>query len=128
MKKALLLLAALAACSPAKAPETEAASAAPETLVAAPAPADAWIGKWIGVEGNTLTIEATGVKGAYAITEGTLDGVKHYPGLAEGEGIAFTDGAAKGAIRAGTGDETGLKYLAGKQNCLVIESGRGFCR
>jgi hypothetical protein len=131
MRKALFLLVALAACSPAKAPETSAAApeaAAPQTAVAEPAATDAWLGKWIGVEGNTLTIEATGVKGAYAITEGTLDGVKRYGGKAEGDRIALVDAGASGAIRAATGDETGLKYLAGKTNCLVIESGRGFCR
>lgn len=131
MKKALFLIIALAACSPTKAPETSSAApeaAAPQTAVAEPAATDGWLGKWIGVEGNTLTIEATGVKGAYAITEVTLDGPKNYVGTSAGDHIAFVDGAASGSIKAGTGDETGLKWLAGKTNCLVIESGRGFCR
>ena len=121
-------IAALGACSP---PQQESAEPAlpsvqpqPETFAA-----DAWLGKWIGVEGNTLDIaSANGAPGLYAITEGTLDGPKTYTGNAEGDGIGFTDGDRRLTLRAGTGDETGLKYLAGKTNCLVSESGRGFCR
>jgi hypothetical protein len=107
--------------------------AAPVTTVA-PAPmavgTGAWIGDWIGVEGNTLKIEATATQGEYAITEGTLDGPRTYSGkAAEGETIVFTDKDQKTrSIRAGTGEDTGLKYLAGKTNCLWIETGRGFCR
>jgi hypothetical protein len=127
MRMMMFALLGLYACSqPASPPAAE--SAAPQTGVAAPAPADAWIGKWIGVEGNTLTIEATGVKGVYAITEVTLDGPKTYPGNAEGDHIAIVDAGKPGTITASNGDATGLKYLAGKQNCLLIESGRGFCR
>ena len=33
------------------------------------------------------------------------------------------------AIRPGTGDETGFKYLAGKQDCLILIPGQeGYCR
>jgi hypothetical protein len=126
----VLIVALAAACSPPTAPTPSAKpeAAATQTPVAEAPQTDAWIGKWIGVEGNTLTIEETGVKGAYAIVEGTLDGEKRYGGKAEGDHIALIDAGASGAIRAGTGDETGLKYLAGKTNCLIIDSGRGFCR
>ncbi len=126
MRVLVLALLALYACSRPAPPQTQ--SAASSTEVAVPAPADAWLGKWIGVEGNTLTIEDTGVKGVYAITEITLDGPKRYPGNAEGDHIAFVDAGKPGTITASNGDATGLKYLAGKQNCLVIENGRGFCR
>ena len=33
------------------------------------------------------------------------------------------------AIRPGNGDETGFKYLAGKQDCLIVIAGQeGYCR
>ncbi len=120
----------LTACNQ-PAPETPPPEAPAEAPAEAkmPAPAtDAWLGEWIGVEGNTLKIEAGDAPGVYNITEGTLDGPLTYTGTAQGDVIGMTrDGKAE-TIKAGTGDETGLKYLAGKTNCLVIESGRGFCR
>jgi hypothetical protein len=117
----------LAACSP-KSTETESAAPPVETAKMAPPATDAWLGKWIGVEGNTLQIEVGAAPGEYAITEGTLDGVLHYTGQAQGDLIATTNGGKSETIRSGAGADTGLKYLADKQNCLVIESGRGFCR
>jgi hypothetical protein len=129
MRSVLVALLALYACSQPAAPPSAEQSAAPAPVAVAEAPStDAWIGKWIGVEGNTLTIESTGVKGVYAIVEGTLDGEKRYPGNAEGDHIAFLDAGKPGAIKASDGDATGLKYLAGKKNCLTIEASRGFCR
>ena len=37
------------------------------------------------------------------------------------------DGRAE-SIAATTGDETGMKWLAGKTNCLTIKVGEGYCR
>jgi len=42
--------------------------------------------------------------------------------------IRFIRNGRPESIRAATGDETGLKWLAGKQNCLMIQQGEGFCR
>lgn len=133
MKRLMMLCAAmicatgLVACGPAQ-PEAE-APLAPEVTVAAPLPTDAWVGDWIGVEGNTLKIEATGTPGEYKILERTLDGPLSYTGRAAGATIAFQDADQQArTIQAGTGEQTGLKYLAGKTNCLWIASGRGFCR
>jgi hypothetical protein len=129
MRTVMIALLALYACSQPAAPPAAEQSAAPAPLAVTETPqTDAWIGKWIGVEGNTLTIDATGVKGLYAIVEGTLDGEKRYAGNAEGDHIAFVDAGTPGVLKASDGDATGLKYLAGKKNCLTIESGRGFCR
>jgi hypothetical protein len=117
----------LGACSP-KPAKTESAAPPAEATKKAPPATDAWLGKWIGVEGNYLQIDAGDAPGVYAITEGTLDGVLHYMGEAAGGAIAFTNAGKVEKITAVTGQDTGLKYLADKQNCLVIESGRGFCR
>ncbi|AHE57495.1 hypothetical protein [Sphingomonas sanxanigenens] len=91
-------------------------------------PTDAWVGKWIGVEGLVLDIQPGDGPGKYALAVTLMDGTENYEGTAKGETIAFTrDGKAE-TIRKATGDETGLKYLAGKTNCLMIKTAEGFCR
>jgi len=91
-------------------------------------PTDAWIGKWIGVEGLVLDIQPAGEPGRYMLSVTLLDGMRTYEGIADGERISFTrDGEAQ-FIRAATGKETGLKWLADKQDCLMIQQGEGFCR
>jgi len=136
----------LAGCSE-KAPEANTAAAAPdnETMdveevpanedpsgadadLAEALPTDAWIGKWTGVEGLFLDIAKTETPGSYKITVGLMDGAKDYMGTASGETITFQRGGVKETIRPATGDETGLKWLAGKTNCLMIKQAEGFCR
>ena len=96
-------------------------------LTDAPA-TDAWIGKWTGPEGLALDIEKTEAPGSYKITVNLLDGANTYAGTADGDGIAFMRAGTRETIRAATGDDTGLKYLAGKPNCLMIKQAEGFCR
>jgi hypothetical protein len=43
-------------------------------------------------------------------------------------GLRFTRGGDALLLRQGSGVETGLKYLAGKKDCLVVKSGEGYCR
>jgi hypothetical protein len=122
--------ASLAACSP-PAQQAGALSAAPledtQAKLVAP-PTDAWLGKWIGVEGNYLEVGVGAAPGVYALTEGTLDGVKSYVGTGKALTIEFEEAGKNYTIRPGAGTDTGLKYLADKTNCLVIEQSRGFCR
>ncbi len=91
-------------------------------------PTDAWIGKWVGVEGLMLDIQPAGEPGRYILSVTLLDGTKSYDGNADGDLIRFTRDGQRESIRAATGNETGLKWLAGKQNCLMIKEGEGFCR
>lgn len=95
---------------------------------AAALPTDAWIGKWIGVEGLVLDIQPAGEHGHYVLSVTLLDGTNSYDGTADGNVIRFTRNNRPESVRAATGDETGLKWLAGKQNCLMIQQGEGFCR
>lgn len=95
---------------------------------AAGLPTDAWVGKWIGVEGLVLDIQPAGERGHYMLSVTLLDGTKSYEGTAEGDMIRFTRNGRPESIRAATGDQTGLKWLAGKTNCLMIQQGEGFCR
>lgn len=91
---------------------------------------DGWVGRWTGPEGLFLTIAKGASPGSYdLVVKGDLDSNGDpFTGTAEGETIRFARGGATEAIRKATGDQTGLKYLAGKQDCLMIKPGEGFCR
>ena len=91
-------------------------------------PTDAWVGKWVGVEGLVLDIQPSGEHGRYVLSVTLLDGTNSYEGTADGSVIRFTRNGRPESVRSATGDETGLKWLAGKQNCLMIQQGEGFCR
>jgi hypothetical protein len=102
------------------------------------APADAgspardWIGRWTGPEGLFLDIRPSddGAAGRYALTvQDRLDRKADYAGHAGNGGIVFTRDGQELTIRAGTGAETGFKYLAGKSDCLIVIQGKeGYCR
>lgn len=89
---------------------------------------DAWAGKWVGVEGLALDIAKTDTPGRYALKVALMDGSDDYQGHAEGDTIRFTRDGKEETIRQASGAETGLKWLADKKNCLVIQPGEGFCR
>ena len=127
----------LAACSPA-APEGDAATSdAVPTVEAAPATAaapvsvpnhDDWIGRWVGVEGLFADIQPAG-DGTYRMEmQSDLDTSATYTGTSTAEGIAFERDGETLTLRATDGTGTGLKWLDGKQDCLVVQPGEGFCR
>ena len=87
---------------------------------------DAWLGRWTGPEGTYL--ELAGANGAYEVTIKDLDAARTFAGATAGDRIEFQrDGVAE-SIRATNGDATGMKWLAGKANCLTIQPGEGYCR
>lgn len=137
MKKTLFVLSAFAlltACNQEskEAPKTGPASVQ-ATLVPATPPTDKWVGKWLGVEGLNLTIakdDSIG-RGHYILTmkygldaddEGT------FKGEANEDGIAFTRPDGPQQLSAGDGEATGLKWLADKKDCLIVDTGEGYCR
>jgi hypothetical protein len=87
---------------------------------------DSWVGRWNGPEGTYLDI--AGANGAYEITVKDLDAPRTFAGAAAGNRIEFRRDGATESIGATNGDETGMKWLAGKTNCLTIKAGEGFCR
>lgn len=95
-------------------------------------PTDDWVGRWTGPEGLFLDIQPSpdGKQGHYALTnKDNLDRQGDYSGVAEGTTIRFVRDGNDLAIRPGKGDETGFKYLAGKQDCLIVIAGQeGYCR
>jgi len=136
MKNAFPLLAfgLLAACSkPAPAPavsqESAAASAASEVASSSTASAIdaiAFVGRWTGPEGTWLDIKPNGE--AYRVTVSNLDGPRDFDGTADDGGIRFVRDGQTFVIRPGNGDDTGMKWLAGKKDCLVVAPSEGYCR
>jgi hypothetical protein len=93
-----------------------------------PPATDAWVGKWVGVEGLALDIQPGEKPATYKLHIALMDGASDYVGAADGDVIRFTrDGAAE-TIRHTNGADTGLKWLAEKKDCLTIKAGEGFCR
>ena len=134
--KALTLLAtaALTACS-GPAPDTSSDSnmtsaGSVERKVAAPKPkAPNYTGRWIGVEGMVLDIEHAGAPGHYDLTmQWDLDNKGKFDGTINGRTITFVRNDIVETLRPTDGDATGLKYLAGKTDCLTVKSGEGYCR
>jgi hypothetical protein len=87
---------------------------------------DQWLGKWIGPEGTFLVLAKNGAK--YAVEIHSLDGPGTYEGTSAGDRIEFQRGGKTESIHAGSGQETGMKWLLDKKNCLIIRTGEGFCR
>lgn len=109
--------------------DTEAPPPAPAAPVPTPAPSpatDQWIGQWNGPEGSFVRI--TGGSGHYEVTVQNLDGPRTFAGTATGDAIAFERDGRRETLRASTGERTGMKWLAGKKDCLMVRAGEGYCR
>ena len=125
----LVLMAGCQDRNPSTAPpstETSAPQAPTSMPAAANRPTDAWLGKWIGPEGTFLTLSRNNEK--YVVKIQSLDGPATYQGDAAGESIQFVRQGRTESIHAGSGRETGMKWLLDKKNCLIIQTGEGFCR
>lgn len=93
----------------------------------APMEAD-YLGRWTGVEGMYLVVAKKPAGGVTLEMQWDLDHKGTFDGSVTAEGLRFErDGAAETAVRT-NGDATGLKYLAGKKNCLTVKPGEGYCR
>lgn len=148
----LLAVAALAACSDrqhaADASAPAEASAAAATTPAEPAPAaDAsptpamppapadtakveadYMGRWTGVEGMYLVVASKPDGGVTLDMQWDLDNKGTFDGSVTAEGLRFMrNGVSESAVHS-NGDATGLKNLAGKQDCLTVKPGEGYCR
>jgi membrane-bound lytic murein transglycosylase MltF len=111
----------------AQAAPTENTSANPATADAtAGNSTDKWLGQWNGPEGTFLVLSKSADK--YKVKIQSLDGPATYEGVRAGGRINFTRNGKTESIRAGRGQDTGMKWLMDKKNCLVIKAGEGFCR
>lgn len=98
-----------------------------------PAPSTAtasrdYAGRWIGVEGTYLNVTPTGPNTASLEMQYDLDNKGTYPAIVTPEGLRFTRNGETLLLRPSDGDATGLKWLAGKRDCLTVKSGEGYCR
>lgn len=148
MQKSVILasvmaLVLLAGCEKAEAPEPAPKDATTTEVPVETAPPEAtettdpataphrfasWTGKWTGVEGMYATITPA-APGKYKLEmQSDLDTKGTYDGEDSEHGIKFRRGNEELSLRRGNGDETGLKYLAGKKECLIVRQGEGYCR
>jgi hypothetical protein len=90
---------------------------------------DDWVGRWKGVEGTYLVVSKGKDAGTYKLEmQYTLDDKGVFDGRGSTEGIAFTRPDGDQTLRPSDGDATGLKWLAGKKDCLTVKTGEGYCR
>lgn len=89
-------------------------------------------GRWIGPEGTSLTVEYIGATDPhkYRLSFVMLDGPIAMVGdeTADGKGIVFERNYETLTLRHGTGLETGMKWLADKEDCIVVKQSEGYCR
>ena len=87
-----------------------------------------YLGRWIGVEGMYLVVAAKAGGGVTLDMQWDLDHAGTFDGSVTAEGLRFMrDDVAEIAAHT-NGDATGLKHLVGKQDCLTVKPGEGYCR
>jgi hypothetical protein len=85
-----------------------------------------YVGQWRGPEGTILTITPSGDR--YAIEIRNLDGPRDFTGDLREDGLHFTRDDKALVIHPGDGEATGMKWLADKSDCLVVDANEGYCR
>ncbi|MHA6723500.1 hypothetical protein [Sphingomonas sp. RS2018] len=98
-----------------------------DTGPAAPTEA-AYLGRWIGVEGMYLNVAKKPGGGVTLDMQWDLDNKGKFDGSVTAEGLRFMRGGEARTAVLTDGDATGLKWLAGKKNCLTVKPGEGYCR
>lgn len=111
----------VASCSDGPGEPTAAASAIPVVTGAAN-----MVGQWNGPEGTYLQV--AGASGKYAISIRNLDGTREFQGKGSEKGILFERDGKSETIRRTDGAGTGMKWLADKKECIVLQAGEGYCR
>ena len=126
----LACIAVLAACEKkgSSAPlDKPSPSANSESASPASNPLDGWQGTWNGPEGTYLKLIAK-PDSRYEVAIKNLDGERLFEGVGSGDQIDFTRDGRQEQIRATDGNATGMKWLAGKSECLTVKPGEGYCR
>lgn len=99
----------------------------PEDTAATAADAG-FLGRWTGVEGMYLNVAAKPGGGVTLDMRWDLDHRGSFDGSIAADGVRFTRNGVTETARRTNGDATGLKYLAGKADCLTVKPGEGYCR
>ena len=107
------------------------ASPTPATPLGAPGLAKVeadYRGRWTGVEGMYLVVASEPGGGVTLDMQWDLDNKGTFDGSVTAEGLRFMRNDVTETAVHTNGDATGLKYLAGKQDCLTVKPGEGYCR
>jgi len=88
--------------------------------------ADAWLGRWTGVEGTYLQIEK--IDHGYRLEIADLDGPQTFGALYIDNQLQFVRDNTLEKITPTDGEGTGMKWLVEKKDCLTVKPGEGFCR
>ena len=89
-----------------------------------------FLGTWTGPEGLSFEVAQKRDGDGYRIrNRDTLDTEQRFDARREGGTLRFVRRGEALAARPGTGAETGFKWLANKQDCLIVQPGvEGYCR
>ena len=112
---------------------TSAPTSAPTSTPSADATTETartYSGRWIGVEGMYLDVTPTGPTTASLKMRWGLDADMEgrFPATVTRDGLRFTRDGETLLLRPSDGDATGLKWLAGKKDCLTVATDEGYCR
>lgn len=106
----------------------DAAPATPATSADSAQTEASYLGRWTGVEGMYLVVASKPDGGVTLDMQWDLDNKGMFDGSVTAEGLRFMrNGVAESAVHT-DGEATGLKYLAGKQDCLTVKPGEGYCK
>jgi hypothetical protein len=100
----------------------------PTATATATLSANHYLGRWIGVEGMYLNVTEPAQGEVKLEMQYDLDNKGTYTGTITPEGIRFQRGGETLLLRPSDGDATGLKWLAGKKDCLTVKPSEGYCR
>ncbi len=89
-----------------------------------------YAGLYTGPEGTYLAIEALDDGTFYLEMRWGLDEnmLGNFDGTSVEGGIQFLRDGEKLVLKPVNGDATGMKWLAGKSNCLMVKVGEGYCK
>ena len=122
-------LVALTACGREAPPAVQPSPVAEPTVAPTFPPASAYVGRWTGVEGMFLDVEATDRPDRYRLTmQYDLDNRRTVLAKLDNDRLVFTSEGSRHSLVPTDGVATGLKYLAGKKDCLTVMPGEGYCR
>ena len=141
IRLAVGLCLAATACSKAPAPDSGGTPTPTATPTPTPMPPTAgpvslpdqglldYTGRWTGVEGMFLDVaRGAGPKRFRLTMQYDLDHKATADARLVADSLVFTRDGKELTLRPTNGDATGLKYLAGKKDCLTVAPGEGYCR
>jgi len=89
--------------------------------------AQAYSGRWQGVEGTYMIITPKD-NAEFDLIIADLDGPKTYKGMLQADGLHVKRDGEDLIVRPGNGAATGMKWLSDKKDCVIVAANEGYCR